>query len=72
MSKKYPQKMLPEVHYEKLGDGFEDRVLDLEYETLQNLTNLTEGLKEILLPEVNSGSSTYPCSSMWLPGLLNK
>jgi len=51
MSKKYSQKMLPGVHYEELGDGFEGRVLDLEYETLQNLTNLTEGLKEILLAE---------------------
>ena len=43
--------MLPGVHYKELGDGFEGRVLDLEYETLQNLTNLTEELKEILLAE---------------------
>jgi len=32
MSKKYSQKMLSGVHYEKLVDGFEGRVLDLEYE----------------------------------------
>ena len=49
----YPRNMLPGVDYDKLNDGavFEDSLVDLEYQTMKNLSDFVEELKELLLLE---------------------
>lgn len=48
---KYPKEMLPGVNYNTLNDEelFGDNLVDLEYETMSNLTGFIDDLKEILL-----------------------
>jgi hypothetical protein len=45
--------MLPEVNYDKLNEDsiFEDRLVDLEYETMTNMSDFIDALKELLLRE---------------------
>ena len=49
----YPRNMLPEVNYDKLNEDsmFEDRLVDLEYETMTNMSDFIDALKEPLLRE---------------------
>ncbi len=48
----YPKNMLPGVDYAKLDDDiFGNRLVDLEYETMSNLSDLIDELKKILLRE---------------------
>ncbi len=49
---KYPN-MLPGVNYDNLDDDeiFGDRLVDLEYETMSNLSNYIDELKNLLLRE---------------------
>lgn len=49
----YPRNMLPEVNYDKLNEDsiFEDRLVDLEYETMTKMSDFIDALKELLLRE---------------------
>lgn len=48
----YPKNMLPGVDYSELDDDlFGDKLVDLEYETMSNLSDFIDGVKNLLLRE---------------------